>query len=48
MKHQRILAVDIGGSKLKILATGETEPRKAKTGPKFTPEHLVEEVKKLA
>jgi hypothetical protein len=48
VKHQRILAVDIGGSKLKILATGETEPRKAKTGPKFTPDEMVEEVKKLA
>ena len=48
MKPQRILAVDIGGSKLKILATGETEPRKAKTGGKFTPEHMVEEVKTLA
>ena len=48
MKPQRILAVDIGGSKLKILATGETEPRKAKTGSKFTPDGMVAEVKKLA
>jgi hypothetical protein len=45
---RRILAVDIGGSKIKILASGETEPRKAKSGPKFTPEDLVEEVKGLA
>jgi polyphosphate glucokinase len=45
---QRILAVDVGGSKVKILASGETEPRKSKTGPKFTPENLVEELKDLA
>lgn len=48
VKPRRILAVDIGGSKLKILATGETEPRKAETGGKFTPEHMVEQVKTLA
>jgi polyphosphate glucokinase len=44
----RILAVDIGGTKLKVLASGETEPRKAKSGPKLTPEKMVEEVKALA
>jgi polyphosphate glucokinase len=43
-----ILAVDVGGTKLKILLSGETEPRKAKTGPAFTPEKMVEEVKELA
>jgi len=48
MKPSRILAVDIGGSKLKILASGETEARKAKSGPRLTPETMVGEVKKLA
>ena len=45
---RRILAVDIGGTKLKVLASGETEPRKAKSGPKLTPEKMVDEVKALA
>jgi len=44
----RILAVDIGGTKLKVLATGETEPRKAKSGPELTPDRMVDLVRKLA
>jgi polyphosphate glucokinase len=43
-----ILAIDVGGTKVKILATGQTEPRKALTGPEFTPGRLVETVGKLA
>lgn len=43
-----ILVVDIGGTKVKILATGETKPRKALTGLEFTPERLVATIKKLA
>jgi polyphosphate glucokinase len=45
---RRILAVDVGGSKVKILASGETEARKTKSGPKFTPDDMVQEVKDLA
>lgn len=48
MKPARILSVDIGGSKVKILASGETEPRKTKSGRKLTPDEMVEEVRKLA
>jgi polyphosphate glucokinase len=44
----RILAVDIGGTKLKVLASGETEPRKLKSGPELTPEKMVGAVRKLA
>jgi polyphosphate glucokinase len=44
----RILAVDVGGTKLKMLASGETEPRKLPSGPRFTPDRMVAEVKKLA
>jgi polyphosphate glucokinase len=44
----RILAVDVGGTKLKILATGATEPRKAASGPDFTPAKMVETVRELA
>jgi hypothetical protein len=43
-----ILAIDIGGTKVKILATGQTEPRKAPTGKTFTPAKLVETVRALA
>jgi polyphosphate glucokinase len=45
---RRILAVDIGGTKVKLLANGETEPRKFKSGEKLTPAKMVEEVKKNA
>jgi hypothetical protein len=43
-----ILAVDVGGTKVKILATGQTEPRKTLSGKDFTPARLVEAVKALA
>lgn len=38
---RRILAIDIGGSKLKLLATGEHEPRKIPSGRKMTPPVMV-------
>lgn len=44
----RILAVDVGGTHVKILATGETESRKFVSGPTLTPRKMVEGVKKLA
>jgi hypothetical protein len=43
-----ILTVDIGGTKVKILATGQTEPRKAPSGKDFTPAKLVETIRSLA
>jgi polyphosphate glucokinase len=43
-----ILVVDIGGSKVKALLNGKTRPRKALSGPSFTPERFVECVKRLA
>lgn len=43
-----ILAIDIGGTKVKILAKGQTEARKAPTGKEFTPTRLVEIVGELA
>ena len=45
---RRILAVDIGGTKVKLLASGETEPRKFPSGPELTPAAMVEKVKKCA
>jgi hypothetical protein len=43
-----ILVIDIGGTKVKILASGQTEPRKAPSGKEFTPAKLVETVRELA
>lgn len=44
----RVLAVDIGGTNVKILATGQKEPRKFPSGPKLTPKAMVAGVKKAA
>jgi hypothetical protein len=43
-----VLVIDIGGSNVKILATGEKEPRKFPSGPTLTPWPMVDGVKKLA
>ena len=44
----RVLAVDIGGTNVKILATGEAEPRKFASGNELTPRKMVADVMKLA
>ena len=43
-----ILSVDIGGTNVKILATGQTERRKFASGASLTPEMMVAQVKVLA
>ncbi len=43
-----VLAVDVGGTHVKILATGQSEPRKFESGPKMTARQMVAGVKKLA
>lgn len=43
-----VLVVDIGGTKMKMLATGQTEPRKTTSGPRMTPAKMVEAVKELS
>jgi len=43
-----VLVVDVGGSSVKILATGQREHRRFTSGPKLTPSRMVSEVKKLA
>jgi polyphosphate glucokinase len=43
-----VLVIDIGGTNIKILATGQTEPRKFPSGPTMTPGQMVAGVKKLA
>jgi polyphosphate glucokinase len=43
-----VLAVDVGGSSVKILATGQSESRSFSSGPTLTPRRMGSEVKKLA
>jgi polyphosphate glucokinase len=42
------LVVDVGGTSVKILATGHDEPRSFPSGPTLTPRRMVLRVKKLA
>lgn len=43
-----ILVVDVGGTSVKILATGQEKPRKFSSGPTMTAEQMVAMVKELA
>ena len=45
---KRVLVVDVGGTSVKILATGQTEARSFLSGPTLTPRLMVSGVKKLA
>jgi hypothetical protein len=44
----RVLTVDIGGTNIKILASGQTKARKRPSGKKLTPSKMVEIVQELA
>ena len=43
----KVLTIDIGGTHVKILATGQTERREFDSGPKMTPKLMIGGVKKL-
>jgi polyphosphate glucokinase len=43
-----VLVVDVGGTHVKILATGQKQSREFPSGPKLTPKQMVAGVKKLA
>ena len=43
-----VLAVDVGGNSVKILATRQSERRSFSSNPTLTPMRMVSEVKKLA
>jgi glucose-6-phosphate isomerase len=43
-----VLVVDVGGTTVKLLATGQDEPRRFPSGPTLTAEQMVVGVKKLA
>jgi len=43
-----VLVIDVGGTHVKILATGQTAPQKFVSGPQMTPARMIAGVKKLA
>ncbi|MEO8602357.1 MAG: ROK family protein [bacterium] len=44
----KVLAIDIGGTHVKILASGQTEKRQIDSGPTLTPRRMVTALKRLA
>jgi len=42
-----VLVVDVGGTHVKVLVTGETEPRKFSSGPTLTAKQMVDGVRKV-
>ncbi len=44
----KVLAVDVGGTHVKMLAAGQGQPRKFVSGPTLTPRRMVAETKSLA
>ncbi len=44
----KVLAIDIGGTHVKVLASGATEKREFASGPTLTPRRMVTAVKRLA
>jgi len=47
-REKRVLVVDVGGTHVKMLATGETLPRQFDSGPALTAAAMVKRVKRLA
>jgi polyphosphate glucokinase len=45
-KSLKVLVIDVGGTSVKMLATGQTTPRKYPSGPTMTPRRMIREVKK--
>ena len=43
----KVLVVDIGGNNVKLLVSGQSEPRKLASGPLLTPELMMAEIKEL-
>jgi polyphosphate glucokinase len=44
-KPPKVLVIDVGGTNVKLLATGQKEPRKYPSGPTMTPRKMVQLVK---
>jgi len=47
-KSPKVLVIDVGGTNIKLLATGQKEPRKYPSGPTMTPRKMVSLTKKIA
>jgi len=45
-KSPRVLVIDVGGTNIKMLASGQTEPRRYPSGPTMTPGKMIRVVKK--
>ena len=45
---KNVLVIDVGGTSVKILASGQTESRSFQSGPTLTPSRMASRVKKLA
>jgi len=43
----KVLVIDVGGTHVKVLATGQKERRQFESGPKMTPAQMVADVRKL-
>jgi polyphosphate glucokinase len=43
----RVLVIDVGGTSVKVLASGQKESRSFRSGPTLTPQRMVSRVKKL-
>ena len=43
----KVLVIDVGGTNVKVLATGKRTPRKVPSGPTMTARHMVEAVRQL-
>jgi polyphosphate glucokinase len=46
--RMNVLAIDVGGTHVKILATGQRQPREFPSGPTLTPQKAIAGVKELA
>ena len=44
-KSPRVLVIDVGGTNIKMLASGQTEPRRYPSGPTMTPDRMIRVVK---
>src|SRR5258708_254563 len=42
----RVLVIDVGGTHVKVLATGRKQPIKIPSGPELTPKEMVRQVRK--
>jgi len=47
VRKRKVLVIDVGGTNVKLLATGQTERRKFPSGREMTPERMVAEVRAI-